>query len=158
MHSIFQMSAYDITTDFSCLGNTFFLETCNKPSKQDCFLLMHGRCKWAGCQIYQGRVGERLFWWNFMEKGDISPMFGMVIDWTTNLIKSKNAFVNLREFSRWDYKVSYFTQSVSEMLFSSFRKKVSASWFPCEWILNYHNFTDFYIKLKYHTPLVGEIV
>lgn len=62
-----------------------------------------------------------------MEKGDIPPMFGMVIDWTTNLIKSKNAFVNLREFSRWGYKMSYFTQSVSEMLFSSFCKKVSAS-------------------------------
>lgn len=43
MHSIFQMSAYDITTHVYCLGNIFFpfLENYNKLSNQDCFLLMH---------------------------------------------------------------------------------------------------------------------
>lgn len=49
----------------------------------------------AGYRVYQGRMGKRLFWWQFMEKEGIPPMFGMVIDWATNLTKSKNAFVYL---------------------------------------------------------------
>lgn len=79
---------------------------------------MYARYKMiAGCKIYQGRVGKRPTWWKFMRKEDIPSVFGMAVDWATNLLKIKN-FENLHEFSRWSYEnVLFFPQSVSEMLF-----------------------------------------
>lgn len=47
--------------------------------------------------------GEKTILVKLYGKRGHSPMFGVVIDWATNLIKRKNAFVNLCEF-RWDYK------------------------------------------------------
>lgn len=43
-----------------------------------------------------------------MEKEeDIPPVSGTGIAWATNLTKNKNAFVNLHEFNRGDYKMSF---------------------------------------------------